>query len=46
MAALNELLTTDAGLMSLALITFIIGMGGFIGWYVRKHVREDTAQHR
>jgi hypothetical protein len=46
MAALTELLTTDAGLMSLALIAFIICMAGFIGWYVRKQVREEMAQHR
>lgn len=38
---LEILFGTDVGLLSLFTILFIIGMGLFIGLYVRKHVREE-----
>ncbi|HYR24517.1 MAG TPA: DUF3149 domain-containing protein [Aquabacterium sp.] len=45
MHALIDFLTTDYGLMSLAVIAFIFVMGGYIAWFVNKHVKEDTAAH-
>jgi hypothetical protein len=45
MQAWIDFFTTDYGLMSLAVIAFIIGMGAYIGWFVNKHVKEDTARH-
>ncbi|MFZ4552886.1 MAG: DUF3149 domain-containing protein [Aquabacterium sp.] len=45
MHALMDFLTTDYGLMSLGVIAFIFVMGGYIGWFVKKHVAEDTAAH-
>lgn len=45
MQAWIDFLTTDYGLMSLAVILFILGMAGFFAWYISKHVREDTAHH-
>ncbi|NML13579.1 DUF3149 domain-containing protein [Azohydromonas caseinilytica] len=45
MHALKDLLTTDYGLMSIAVIVLVLGMGG---WYVRyflRHIQEDTARH-
>ncbi|MBV8657336.1 MAG: DUF3149 domain-containing protein [Burkholderiales bacterium] len=43
--ALQELFTTDIGLLSLATIVVIVGMGTYIGLFVRRHVREDEAAH-
>lgn len=45
MHALTDFLTTDYGLMSLGVIAFIFAMGGYIGWYVAKHIKEDTERH-
>ncbi|MEY4764698.1 MAG: hypothetical protein RI907_1371 [Pseudomonadota bacterium] len=45
MHALNDFLTTDYGLMSLAVILFVLVMGAYIGWYVAKHVKADIARH-
>lgn len=42
MHALKDLFTTDVGLMSLAGITFMLGMAVFFYRFVRRHVREDT----
>lgn len=44
--ALQDLFTTDIGLLSLATIAFIVGMGGYLAWYVRKHVADDEARAR
>lgn len=41
--ALQDLLTTDTGLLSLAVIVFIIGMGGYLAYYVRKHIADEEA---
>jgi hypothetical protein len=45
MQAWSDFLTTDYGLMSLAVILFMLFMLGYIGWYVASHVREDTERH-
>jgi Protein of unknown function (DUF3149) len=45
MHALIDFLTTDYGLMSLAVIAFMFVMLAYIGWYVGKHVKEDTERH-
>ena len=44
MRALTELFTTDVGLLSLAVLAFMLGMGGYYLRYFIKHVREDTAR--
>jgi hypothetical protein len=41
MHALQDFLTTDYGLMSLAVIVFMLGMGVFFARYFMKHMRED-----
>ncbi len=45
MQAWIDFLTTDYGLMSLAVIVFMFVMLSYIGWYVAKHVKEDTERH-
>ncbi|WP_428424898.1 DUF3149 domain-containing protein [Methylibium sp.] len=42
MHALKDLFTSDVGLMSLAGITFMLGMGVFFIRYFLKHIREDS----
>lgn len=44
MRALTELLTTDVGLMSVAVLAIMLGMGGYYLHYFIKHVREDSAK--
>jgi hypothetical protein len=48
MQAMKDLFTSDVGLMSLASILFMIGMGGFYLRYFLKHMHEDEArmQHK
>ena len=41
MHALKDLFTTDVGLMSVAGIAFMLGMGVFFVRYFLKHIRED-----
>lgn len=41
MVALRELLTTDIGLMSLAVLVFIVGMGVWFGRFFRARIREE-----
>jgi hypothetical protein len=43
-SAFKELFTTDVGLMSIAVIAFMLGMGVFYLRYFLKHVREDAAK--
>ena len=43
---LTDLFTTDIGLLSLAVIVFIIGMAIYLFCYVREHVRLDTEAHQ
>ena len=43
MKALELLFSSDVGLMSLAVIAFTLGMGGFYLRYFLKHVKDDSA---
>ncbi len=43
MRTLQELFTTDVGLMSISGIAFMLGMGVFFLRYFQRHIREDTA---
>ena len=43
---MQELLTSDAGLMSLGVIVFMLGMGVFMYFRFRAFVREDSARKR
>lgn len=42
MKALTDFLTTDYGLMSLAVIVVTLGMGVFFGRFFARHIREDA----
>jgi len=46
MKILTELLTTDAGLMSVAGIAFMIGMSVYFTYFVLKHMRAEEAAIR
>jgi hypothetical protein len=41
MRALNDLFTSDVGLMTIAGLTFMLGMAVFFIRYFLKHMRED-----
>lgn len=43
MRALQDLLTTDYGLMSLIGIVFMLGMGVFFTRFFLKHMHDDEA---
>jgi len=43
MQALRNLLTTDYGLLSLFVIVFTIGMGGWLYSFVKRKMAEDAA---
>ncbi len=43
---MQELLGSDAGLMSLGVIVFMLGMGVFMYFRFRAFVREDSARKR
>ena len=45
MQAWIDFLTTDYGLMSLAVIAIMCAMGGYFVWYVARHVEEDSRRH-
>ena len=42
MHALEDLFTTDVGLMSAAGIAFMLGMGVFFVRYFLRHIQEDS----
>jgi hypothetical protein len=42
MHALRDFLTTDYGLLSAAVIAFMLGMGVFFARYMSRHIREDS----
>ncbi|MBB5019762.1 hypothetical protein HNQ59_003070 [Chitinivorax tropicus] len=42
----KELFSSEFGIMSAIVIAVVIGMGGYIGWFVRKHVKEEEAAVR
>lgn len=46
MQALKELFTTDVGLLSIGVIVFMLGMGGFYLRYFLHHMHEDEARER
>lgn len=45
MRLMQELFSTDVGLLSLASIVFMLGMGGFYLRYFLRHMAEDEATH-
>jgi hypothetical protein len=45
MQALKELFTTDVGLLSVAVLAFMLGMGGFYLRYFLHHMKEDEARN-
>jgi hypothetical protein len=46
MKALIDFFTTDYGLLSAAVIAFMLGMGWFYVRYFIKHMHEDEARAR
>ena len=46
MKALTDFFTTDYGLLSAAVIVFILGMAVFFVRYFVGHMREDEARQR
>ncbi|HEV6965437.1 DUF3149 domain-containing protein [Roseateles sp.] len=46
MTAFKELFSSDAGLLSLAVIAFMLGMGGFFIRYFLRHMHEDERRER
>ncbi|MFY8133817.1 MAG: DUF3149 domain-containing protein [Aquimonas sp.] len=44
MDAWRALLTTDAGLLSLGVIAFMLAMGGFMFWKFRRFIADDEAK--
>ena len=46
MQALHELFTTDVGLMSIGVIVFMLGMGGFYLRYFIHHMHIDEAREK
>lgn len=46
MTAFKELFSSDAGLLSLAVIAFMLGMGGFFIRYFLRHMHEDGKRER
>lgn len=45
MTVFKDLFSSDAGLASLAVIAFMLGMGGFFVRYFLRHMREDEARN-
>ena len=45
MHALKDLLTTDYGLMSVAVIAVTLGLGGFYLRYFLHHIQQDIARN-
>lgn len=46
MAVLSELFSSDAGLLSLAVLAFMLGMAGFFIRYFLRHMGEDEERER
>lgn len=42
MKLMTDLLTTDYGLMSVAVIAFMLGMGVWFRAYFKRHMEEDA----
>jgi hypothetical protein len=45
MTVFKELFSSDVGLMSLAVLLFMFGMGGFYVRYFIKHMHDDEARN-
>jgi hypothetical protein len=45
MQAWIDFFTTDYGLMSLIGLLIVLAIGSYFGWYVSKHIKEDTERH-
>jgi hypothetical protein len=46
MQLFKDLFTSDVGLMSLAVIVFMLGMGGYYLHYFLQHMHADEAAHQ
>ena len=46
MHALKDLFTSDVGLMSLAVIALVLGIGVYLVRYALKHMRDEEASAR
>jgi hypothetical protein len=44
MDAWRALFTTDAGLLSLGVIAFMLAMGGYMFWKFKRFIAEDEAK--
>lgn len=44
MTVFRDIFASDAGVMSLAVIAFMLGMGAFFVRYFVRHMREDEAR--
>lgn len=44
MTVFKDLFSSDAGMLSLAVIAFMLGMGGFFIRYFLRHMHEDEAR--
>jgi len=44
MAVFRDIFASDAGLLSLAVIAFMLGMGAFFVRYFLRHMHEDEAK--
>lgn len=45
MALLQQLFSDWVGILSVLTVAFILVMATFIGFYVVRHVRDETSQH-
>lgn len=43
---MKELFSTDVGLLSLGVIVFMLGMGGYYLRYFLRHMHEDEARQQ
>jgi hypothetical protein len=43
--ALQDLFTTDIGILSLITIVVVLVIGAYMGAFVRRHIAEDEAAH-
>lgn len=46
MKALSDFLSTDYGLMSAAVIAFMLGMAGYLAHYFISHMKQDERRLR
>lgn len=46
MTAFRDIFSSDAGLLSLAVIAFMLGMGAFYVRYFLRHMHQDEARNK